>query len=239
MIEFLEWVLATLGIVTLTFILAERYGIEIAVALFASLTVLANIIAYKIVTVGSVAGFALIGPAGVIVYASTFLITDLISEMYGREQAKKAVIAGLAANIVALVSIHIAVNWTPAPFMTPESLRAFNEVLSFAPRLVVASVIAYTISQTHDVYAFHFWKKITGGKYLWLRNNASTTVSQAIDTVIFISIAFYGVVSIDALLSMIVGQYLLKVAIAALDTPFIYVATYAWKIIKPAKVGQN
>ena len=228
MIEFLEWVLLTLGVVTATLVLAERYGSEIAIALFASLTVLANIIAFKIIYAGSIAGFLLIGPAGVIVYASTFLITDLLSELYGKEYAKRAVVAGLLANIVAVISIYIAITWTPAPFMSPESLNAFNKVLGFAPRLVVASIIAYAISQTHDVYAFHLWKKLAKGRYLWLRNNASTMASQAIDTVIFISIAFYGVVDTSTLLSMIAGQYILKIVIAALDTPFIYVATVSY-----------
>ena len=233
MLEFVVWAIATLGIVTLIIVLAERYGVEIAVGTFASLTVLANILAVKRIAVG-----LLIGPAGVLVYSSTFLITDILGEIYGKEYGKKAVIAGFFANIVALVSILIAVNWQAAPSfaMPPELEKAFEDVFNFAPRIVIASMIAYLISQTHDVYAFHFWRTKTGGKYLWLRNNASTIVSQLIDTLLFITIAFYGAVPFNALIEMIGGQYIIKVAIALIDTPFMYVATYTWRLVSPSRV---
>jgi uncharacterized integral membrane protein (TIGR00697 family) len=222
--EFAIWAIATLGIVTLTVILAERYGVEIAVGIFASLIVIANVIAVKLISVGQ-----FIVPAGVIVYSSTFLITDIIGEIYGREYGKKAVLAGFFANIVALISIMLAVKWTPAPIADPALLKSFENVFAFAPRIVLASMVAYVISQIHDVYAFHFWKVKTKGKHLWLRNNASTTISQAIDTVLFITIAFYGVVPVNVLLGMIFGQYVIKVGIALLDTPFMYIATYVWR----------
>jgi len=224
--EFAMWAIATLGIVTLTVILAEKYGVEIAVGIFASLIVIANVIAVKLISVGQ-----FIVPAGIIVYSSTFLITDIIGEIYGREYGKKAVLAGFFANIVALISIMLAVKWTPAPVVSQELLKSFENVFAFAPRIVLASMVAYIISQIHDVYAFHFWKEKTKGKHLWLRNNASTAVSQAIDTVLFITIAFYGVVPANVLLSIIFGQYVIKVGIAILDTPFMYIATYVWKIL--------
>ncbi len=227
--EFIQWVLITLGIVTVTMILAERYGVEIAIGIFTALIVIANVISSKIIFVGEIGSVNLIGPAGVIVYASTFLITDIIGEIYGKEYSKKAVITGFFANIIAVIAILIAINWTPAPFLSNEFLNSFNKILGFAPRIVLASMIAYLISQTHDVYAFHFWKRKTKGKHLWLRNNASTIVSQAIDTAVFITIAFYGLVANEVLLSMIFGQYVLKVFIALFDTPFIYIATLTWR----------
>ncbi|HDD36177.1 MAG TPA: VUT family protein [Archaeoglobus veneficus] len=227
--EFIQWVLITLGIVTVTMILAERYGVEIAIGIFTALIVIANVISSKIIFVGEVGSVNLIGPAGVIVYASTFLITDIIGEIYGKEYSKKAVITGFFANIIAVIAILIAINWTPAPFLSNEFLNSFNKILGFAPRIVLASMIAYLISQTHDVYAFHFWKRKTKGRHLWLRNNASTIVSQAIDTAVFITIAFYGLVANEVLLSMIFGQYVLKVFIALFDTPFIYIATLTWR----------
>ncbi len=228
--EFIMWVAATLGIITLIAILAERFGVEIAIGIYAALTVIANIIAVKVITVGEIPYFGMIvGPAGVIVYASTFLVTDILGEIYGKEYGKKAVITGLAANIVAIISILIALKWTPAPFVSQEFLKSFESVLGLAPRVVIASIIAYAISQTHDVYAFHFWKQKTNGRFLWFRNNASTMVSQLIDTVIFITIAFYGVFEPNVILSLIVGQYILKLIIAAIDTPFMYIAVQAWK----------
>lgn len=227
--EFIQWVLITLGIVTVTMILAERYGIEIAIGIFTALIVIANVISSKIIFVGEIGSVNLIGPAGVIVYASTFLITDIIGEIYGKEYSKKAVITGFFANIIAVIAILIAINWTPAPFLSNEFLNSFNKILGFTPRIVLASMVAYLISQTHDVYAFHFWKRKTKGRHLWLRNNASTIVSQAIDTAVFITIAFYGLVANEVLLSMIFGQYVLKVFIALFDTPFIYIATLTWR----------
>jgi hypothetical protein len=233
--EFVGWAAATLGIVTLIAILAERYGVEIAIGTYAALTVVANVIAVKLIAVGEVPYFGmLVGPAGVIVYASTFLLTDILGEIYGKEYGKKAVITGFAANVVAVVSILIALRWTPAPFMPEELLRSFDDIFGFAPRVVVASMIAYAISQTHDVYAFHFWKEKLGGRFLWFRNNASTMISQLIDTVIFITIAFYGKFDFPVLLSMIAGQYVLKFLIAIADTPLMYVATYTWKHFRPA-----
>lgn len=219
MLKFVAWVLITLTAVTLTVITSRRYGVEIAVGIFATLTVLANILANKIVTVGD-----FIVPAGVIVYSTTFLVTDIISEMYGKEVAKKAVICGFVANIIALMSINLVLFWEPAPFAL-ETSQAFSKALSQTPRIVFASMVAYLISQMHDVYAFHFWKKVTKGKHLWLRNNASTIVSQAIDTSIFITLAFYGVFPLETIAGMIVGQYVVKVLIALLDTPFMYLAS--------------
>ncbi len=225
MIEFVTWTILTLSAVTLVVALAERYGVEIAIGIFATLTVVANIIASKLVTVGSI-----IVPAGVIVYSATFLITDILGEIYGKEYGKKAVITGFFANLIAMLAIITALFWKPAPIGI-ETAEAFNKVFGLTPRIVVASMVAYLISQTHDVYAFHFWKKKTKGKYLWLRNNASTIVSQAIDTCTFITLAFYGVVPNDVLLGMIIWQYLIKVSIALMDTPFMYIATYTWRFV--------
>ncbi|MBO8182763.1 MAG: queuosine precursor transporter [Archaeoglobus sp.] len=236
--EFIIWVLATLGIITLIAILAEKFGVEIAIGIYAALTVIANIIAVKVIAVGEVPLIGLIvGPAGVIVYASTFLVTDILTELYGKEYGKKAVITGFAANIVAIISILIALKWTPAPFVSAEFEQSFESVLGLAPRIVIASIIAYVISQTHDVYAFHFWKQKTRGRFLWFRNNASTMVSQLIDTVIFITIAFYGIFGTDQILSLIVGQYILKLIIAAVDTPFMYLAVGVWRVLGKEKVA--
>ncbi|HIP25476.1 MAG TPA: VUT family protein [Archaeoglobus profundus] len=227
--EFIIWTIITLSIVTFTAIIAEKYGIEILIGVFATLTVVANIVSSKLVAIGP-----LIGPAGVIVYSATFLVTDFISERYGKDYAKRAVLSGFIANIVALSAIISAVLWTPAE-ISVEMQEVFEKIFTMTPRIIIASMIAYLISQIHDVYAFHYWKNKTRGRYLWIRNNASTMVSQAIDTVIFITIAFYGVVPLEVLLNMIVSQYIVKVAIALMDTPFIYAATSFTKVFSEQK----
>ena len=95
-------------------------------------------------------------------------------------------------------------------------------ILSGTPRIVFASLVAYFISQTHDVWSFHFWKKKTNGKHLWWRNNVSTITSQIIDTVVFIGVAFWGVLPGSVLIGMMLSQYAIKVGIALADTPFCY-----------------
>ncbi|MBU7043138.1 MAG: queuosine precursor transporter [Theionarchaea archaeon] len=211
MIEIVLWILLTLALVTGTSVVARKYGVEYMIGMYCALIVVANILASKIVVFAS---FTV--PAAVIVYASSFLLTDMLSEFYGKEQARKAVWAGFMANIMLVVSVYIAIIWQGAPFW--ENQSAFETVLKNTPRIVAASMIAYLVSQHHDVISYHWWKK-RFPEHLWLRNNASTVVSQALDTVIFISLAFYGIFPIG---TMIVGQYVVKLLIALLDTPFIY-----------------
>jgi uncharacterized integral membrane protein (TIGR00697 family) len=179
-----------------------------------------NLVSAKIITV-----FNLIMPAGVAFYAITFLCTDIISECWGKERARKVVLIGFLANILIVLFTWIAVALPPADFWT-ENQNAFAMLFGFVPRIVFGSMIAYLVSQLHDVWAFHFWRCRTKGKYLWLRNNLSTMTSQLIDTVIFITIAFYGTMPNPALLSMIIGQYIVKLVIAAADTPFAYLGRW-------------
>ena len=209
----LLWILATLAITSISGVIGKRFGVEYIISTVVALVLIANVIAGKIVAVGS-----FFVPAAVIVYASTFLLTDIISEKWDKQQARKAVWAGFYANIVLVVAVLIAINWTPAPFALEYS-KSFSSVLGLVPRVVLASMIAYLVSQHHDIFAFHWWKKKTGERHLWLRNTASTIVSQAVDTGIFITIAFYGVMDIVPLL---IGQYVVKLIIAVIDTPFIY-----------------
>ena len=108
----------------------------------------------------------------------------------------------------------------PAPFWEGQS--AYESILGMVPRITLASMIAYLVSQHHDVFAFHFWRQKTKARFLWLRNNASTMVSQVLDTGVFIPIAFWGTVPTGILVDMLLSQYIIKLAIAAGDTPFCY-----------------
>ncbi|HDI02459.1 MAG TPA: VUT family protein, partial [Ignisphaera sp.] len=137
----------------------------------------------------------------------------------GKRRAVYIVWAGLAAEVITLLLIGLDYIQPP---LSPEHQELFERVFSPQVRIVLASIIAYLVSQHHDVWAFWKWKEITRGKYLWIRNNASTMVSQLIDTILFTTIAFYGLVSINELLNMIFSLWLFKVIIALLDTPFVY-----------------
>jgi len=185
----------------------------ILVAAFISLLVISNIIAVKTITVGG-----LIGPAAVLCYSLTFVISDTISELWGRKTTQFVINTGFGAAILSALFIKLAIVMPGSPFWQQQ--EAFETILGSNIRIVIASLAAYYISQSHDVWAFHFWKRTTGGKHLWLRNNLSSMVSQLIDTVIFITIAFYNTGA--PLLQLIIGQYLLKLVIAAADTPVVY-----------------
>jgi len=158
-------------------------------------------------------------PVGFIAYAITFTITDILGDVYGKEVSYVVVRAGFIANMVMLSLVYLGMV---LPSLTPGMQNLYVKALTPTARIVFASMTAYLVSQHHDVWAFHFWKRKTNGKHLWLRNNASTVVSQGIDTLIFITLAFYGVVPNNVLLTMILCQWLWKIVVALLDTPFVY-----------------
>ena len=190
--------------------------------LFTTCLLVANIIAVKLVSIG---GWVV--PAGIIAYPLTFLFTDVITELYGRRIASKVVWVGFSANILMVMLVFGGKLLPPAPFW--EGQPAYESILGMVPRIVLASMVAYLISQHHDIFAFHFWREKTRARFLWLRNNASTMVSQALDTGVFITIAFWGTVPTGVLVNMLLTQYLIKLAIAALDTPFCYLLVHFLK----------
>lgn len=190
------------------------------VGIFFTALFVSNVVSVKLFTVGSV-----VLTAGLLTYPLTFLITDSISEVFGKSTAKKVVLIGLFTNLMMLVFFFGAVQLPPADFWGMQS--EFEMIIGSVPRVVAASLIAYFLSQLFDVHLFHKLKQATGGKHLWLRNNASTSASQLLDSTIFITVAFAGTMPWGALLFMIVTQYLVKLGIALADTPFVYM-TVKW-----------
>ncbi len=190
-------------------------NIQVLKYLFITTLLLSNILASKIIVLG---GFLL--PAAIILYPLTFLMTDVVGEIEGKKSARDLVMAGFYMSLVMVVSIVVARVLPPASFWHHQ--EAFETVLGATPRIVLASMIAYLASQTHDVWAFHWWRVRTGGRHLWIRNTASTVFSQGIDTVLFIAIAFGGLYTWSDIAILIGSQYLVKIGIAVLDTPFCY-----------------
>ncbi len=188
-------------------------------SLYSALIIIANITAVKVVEVGGA-----VFPAAVMVYSATFLITDILSEKWGKKSAELAVRDGFLAMLISFAYLTLTIYFPSASFWNRQ--ENYKAVLGLTPRIAIASGIAYLTSQFHDVWAFHFWKKKTNGRFLWLRNNLSTMTSQLIDTLIFITVAFYGAFPIEDLLKMIAGQYVAKITIALADTPFVYLATH-------------
>jgi len=170
-----------------------------------------------------VVGDALVLPGAALAYALTFFASDCYAELYGRRAATIVVNVGFAMNFVllALVWSTILAPGLPGQQVDPAAFRA---VLGASTAIVVASLAAYVVSQNLDVYLFHALGDATGGDRLWLRNIGSTATSQLVDTTIFIGVGFVLLqgLSLPAALSLVVGQYLLKLAIALVDTPFVY-----------------
>ena len=170
---------------------------------------------------GKIASFwGIFAPAGVITFPLSFLITDIISEVWGKKKAKEVVWIGFFTTLLFFVFTLIAINLPSAPFW--QGQEAFAQTLAIVGRIAFGGLIAYLISQFHDVWAFHFWKKVTRGKHLWLRNNLSTISSQVLNTSIFVVLVFYGTLPNSALLSTFIGHTTIKIVIALLDTPFCY-----------------
>lgn len=195
----------------------DKYAI--LTAMFVLALAVANVIASKVVML-----FGFAAPAGIIVYPVTFMVTDVVSEVYGKGKAKKVVWTGFAMMILLLIITRVAI-WLPsAPFYRQQ--EAFNQVFSASSRIIIASLIAYLASQSCDVALFHFWRNVTNARYLWIRNNLSTMTSQLVDTILFILIAFYGIYNLSDCLRLIGGQYLFKFVFAILDTPFVYLGVW-------------
>ena len=163
---------------------------------------------------------------GILPYPITFLITDLISEIYGKKKANEVVVGGIIASFFAMGIIYIA-NVAPATEWSPVSDELFSTVFGSTAIAVLASMLAYLFAQFVDVQIYHFWKHFTQGKHLWLRNNFSTFLSQLIDTsTVLLLLCSFGEIDWNLFGGLLWAGFLFKVLIAALDTPFLYLGVY-------------
>jgi queuosine precursor transporter len=162
--------------------------------------------------------FGLTATLGNIMYGTIFLITDSINELFGVKEARKAVLLGFSVAIITLIIMQTALLFTPTDWDEGGAALAFT--FGLLPRIALGSILAYLISQWFDVQFYDFLKRIN--QPLWIRNNGSTIVSQLIDTLIFVPIAFIGLYEVPILLEIAFTTYFIKVLVAFLDTPFIY-----------------
>ena len=159
---------------------------------------------------------------GILPYPLTFLITDLISEIYGKKKANQVVVTGIFASFFSMAILLIA-NRVPAIENSPIDDLTFNKVFALSPIAVLASMIAYLLAQFVDIRIYHFWKKLTRGKMLWLRNNFSTFSSQLIDTIlVVVLLSFFDVLEWSLFWGLVISGFLFKVLVAAIDTPILY-----------------
>lgn len=196
-----------------------KAGLQVAIA---TAIILANLQGPKLTVI-----FGMETSLGVIFYSSIFFATDVLSENYGKDEANKAVRMGFAVSVIVLLMMSFSMLYLPSQMPATAEFsanvhNAFATIVNFTPRMIIGSLIAYAISQSFDVWAFHKIKSMTGDRWLWLRNNLSTMSSQVIDTAIFTLIVWAPIVGIKSALGLGFAKYILKLVIAMIDTAFIY-----------------
>ncbi len=195
-------------------------------AIFVTTLIISNIIAVKLVQIGS-----LVLPAAVILFPISYIFGDILTEVYGYRNARKVIWIGFACNLLAVAAIYAAgvlpaaSFWSAGDFSTPSTAQqAYTAILGFAPRLLVASFCAYLIGEFLNSFVLAKLKLKTKGKYLWLRTIGSTIIGQGADSAVFITIAFLGILPSGLLLTSILSQWLFKVTYETLATPLTYLA---------------
>jgi len=186
-------------------------------AFFVTCLIVSNIIAVKLIAIGGT-----ILPAAVVIFPVSYILGDVLTEVYGYRLARRVIWLGFACNLLAVLAIALAIR-LPAPVFW-EGQEAFVRILGQAPRILAASFAAYLVGEFVNAYVLARLKVMTAGRHLWLRTIGSTLVGQALDSAIFISIAFIGVMPTDALLAAILSQWLFKSAYEAAATPLTYLA---------------
>ena len=159
---------------------------------------------------------------GVLPYPVTFLITDIVSEIFGKRKANQVVVMGILASIFS-IGLLLLGDVLPASSTSPIDDKTFNLVFSASPLAVLASMSAYLIAQFLDIRIYHFWKQLTKGKYLWLRNNFSTFSSQIIDsTTVIALLCIFDILGWDLFLGLVLSSITFKIVVAVIDTPLLY-----------------
>jgi uncharacterized integral membrane protein (TIGR00697 family) len=176
---------------------------------------------------------------GLLPYPLTFLITDAISEIYGQKKANQVVVAGIFASVFSLGIIYIS-KTVPATSWSPVNDGMFVKVFGNAPLAVLASMLAYLFAQFIDIQIYHFWKRLTKGKHLWLRNNFSTFASQFVDTFSVITLlCSFGLIAWDRYFGLIAAGVIFKIIVAFIDTPFLYLIVYAFRKRFGLEIGEE
>ena len=217
-------IIANFGLTLLAFRLWGKLGLFV----FAVLSImLANIQALKQVEL-----FGLNGSMGDISYIGVYLISDILSENYGKETARKIIWLGMFSVLAVTIIMYLSLQLIPSEY--DQAQNALNSIFAIFPRLVIASLCAFFVSQSYDVIAYQFWrKKFPAYRYIWLRNGMSTLVSQLMDNAIFTIIAFMGRFPLKYVVEIFITSCILRTIISIIDTPFIY-----WSVAIKKKVRE-
>jgi queuosine precursor transporter len=218
------WLLTVVLDLSMTLVLFKVFGKMGLYAVVVLDIMLCNLVGPKITMI-----FGMNTSLGVVIYSGIYFATDLLGERYGKREANRAVFIGFAVSILVIVFCTLSLMFLPATSSDPEKQAfitnmhgALKLLFGFTPRFVIGSLLAYLLSQTHDVWMFHFLREKTKGKHLWLRNNVSTITSQAIDTVVYGIVVWGAIFDLRTAFELALAKYVFKVIIALVDTPFIY-----------------
>jgi uncharacterized integral membrane protein (TIGR00697 family) len=197
--------------------LSQGYSIwfVVIVALFITTLITANIIAVKLVDIGG-----LILPAAIVIFPISYIVGDVLTEVYGYRQARRVIWIGFFCNLVAVLAIWLGQGLPSAVFWDGQA--AYERILGYTPRLLVASFLAYLVGEFANSYVLAKLKIVTQGKQLWMRTIGSTLVGQGLDSLVFITLAFVGTLPLAVLLTTVVTQWLVKSAYEAIVTPLTY-----------------
>ncbi len=219
-------------------LLAQRIYLILA-ALFIASLVVSNLIFQKFFYWDFFGLYTFEISVGILPYPITFLITDIISEIYGKKKANQVVTAGIFASFFSMLIIYVA-SIAPATEWSPIDNSLFSKVFGATAIAVFASMMAYLLAQYIDIHIYHFWKKLTKGKHLWLRNNFSTFLSQFVDTcTVLILLCSFGKIEWSLFGALLLSGFLFKVLVAAIDTPFLYAAVYAFRKRFDLELGEE
>ncbi len=184
-------------------------------SVFVTCLITANIIAVKLIS-----PFGFLVPAGIIVFPLSYLFGDVLTEVYGYGAARRVIWLGFACNLLAVVAFYLGGLVPAAPFWHQQA--AYDTILGFTPRLLLASFTAYLVGEFVNSFVLAKLKIATKGQWLWTRTIGSTLIGEGLDTVIFISIAFWGIIPSSLLLTAILTQWIFKVVYEVVATPFTY-----------------
>lgn len=187
----------------------------IVVALFVTCLITANIIAVKLISV-----FGLVLPAAIIIFPISYILGDVLTEVYGYRQARRVIWLGFSCNLILVVAVWLAQLLPGASFWDGQA--AYERILGYTPRILAASFVAYLVGEFSNSFVLAKMKIATNGRWLWTRTIGSTLVGQGLDSLVFITLAFGGTIPLSALASAIITQWLAKSIYEATVTPVTY-----------------
>lgn len=198
---------------------AKRYNRPDAlIAFYVTLVIIANIGAQK--TVSFNLGFTeLFAPVTVLIFSVTFLLTDIVNERFGRKETQRMIFIAFCSQIALILFSYLILESKGAPFF--QNQQAFEALLGNVPRIIAASLVAFIVSENFDAYLYHWFRRLTNDKHLWLRNIFSSIPSMLLDSALFVTIAFYGIMPI---IPLIIGLSVTKWLVGVIDIPFMYIS---------------